>query len=105
VVAEVRWTPQARQDLLDIYVAIGLHQPNAAERYFSLIEEKAGRLAEQPRLGPRRSDISDDARMLVAAPFVLLYRTVPNADEGPVEVVEVVRIIDGRRDLNALLLL
>jgi len=103
VVVEVRWTPQARQDLLDIYVAIGLHQPDAAERYFNLIEEKAGRLAEQPRLGARRSDISGDARMLVAAPFILLYRTVPNADEGPVDLVEVVRVIDGRRDLTALL--
>jgi plasmid stabilization system protein ParE len=30
--AEVLWPPQARKDLLDIYLTIGLDNPNAAER-------------------------------------------------------------------------
>jgi len=38
--------------------------------------------------------------MLVEAPFVLLYETIPDTDDGPVEWV--VRVVDGRRDLNRL---
>jgi toxin ParE1/3/4 len=37
--------------------------------------------------------------MLVEAPYVILYETNPDTDEGPVSSVEVVRILDGRRDL------
>jgi plasmid stabilization system protein ParE len=32
-------TPQAREDLLEIYVTIGLESPSAAERLYTAIEE------------------------------------------------------------------
>jgi toxin ParE1/3/4 len=51
------WSAQARDDLLNIYVLIGLEQPAAAERYFDRIEAKAELLRSQPRMGVRRSDI------------------------------------------------
>ena len=38
--AELIWSNQARNDLLEIYVMIGLEQPRAAERYFDRIEAK-----------------------------------------------------------------
>lgn len=53
-------------------------------------------------MGVRRPDIRPSARMLVAAPFLLLYETVPDTDSGPVDLVEIVRVVDGRRDLNRL---
>ena len=37
---ELVWSNQARTDLLDIYVLIGLEQPAAAERYLDRIEAK-----------------------------------------------------------------
>ena len=40
--------------------------------------------------------------MLVDAPYLLLYETMPDTDEGPVQVVEIVRLIDGRRNLKAM---
>lgn len=99
---EVTWTHKAQTDLLDIYVLIGLEQPAAAERYFDRIEAKALILAEHPRLGVRRSYIRPDMRMLVESPYVVLYRTIPDTEEGPVDTVEIVRILDGRRDLSVL---
>lgn len=96
------WTNQAREDLLDIYVLIGLEQPAAAERYFDRIEAKAKLLVSQPRIGVRRPDIRDSMRMLVEAPYLILYRTEPDTDEGPVGLVEIVRVIDGRRELSHL---
>lgn len=99
---ELHWTKQAREDLLDIYVLIGLEQPVAAERYFDRIEAKTALLISQPRMGVRRPDIRPAMRMLVEAPYLIMYRTEPDTDEGPIALVEIVRIIDGRRELSHL---
>ncbi|MFO1101074.1 MAG: type II toxin-antitoxin system RelE/ParE family toxin [Xanthobacteraceae bacterium] len=93
------WSNQAREDLLDIYVLIGVEDPAAAERYFDRIDAKIEILQSQPRIGVRRPDIRAGMRMLVEAPYVILYRIEPDTDDGPVTAVEIIRIIDGRRDL------
>lgn len=100
--ARLVWSNQARADLLDIYMMIGLEQPAAAERYFDRIEDKARLLATQPRMGVRRLDIHPSMRMLVEAPYLIMYRTNPDNDEGQVRTVEIVRIVDGRRDLRGI---
>jgi toxin ParE1/3/4 len=93
---------QARSDLLDIYVRIGRERRDAADRFLDSIEEKAVLLTTQPRLGVRRSDIRSRTRMLVESPYLLLYETIPDTDQGPVRTVEIVRVVDGRRDLKAM---
>jgi toxin ParE1/3/4 len=60
------------------------------------------RLATHPRLGPRRPDVRPAVRTLVVPPYVILFETYPDADEGPVREVEIVRVVDGRRDLARL---
>jgi toxin ParE1/3/4 len=102
MVAKLSWTPLARSDLLRLYVDIGSEQPAAAERFFLRIEERALLLTTQPRMGARRWDITPDLRMLVEAPFVLLYRITPDVDGVPVEAVDIIRVVDGRRDLLSL---
>jgi toxin ParE1/3/4 len=99
----VLWTPQAREDLLDIYLTIGLDNPGAAERFYSAIEARTKRLASQPRIGPRRPEIRPQARVLVERPYLILYETHPDTDDGPITEVEIVRILHGRRDLPSLL--
>jgi toxin ParE1/3/4 len=100
--ADIVWQPGARTDVQEIYVHIGLEQPQAAERFFDAVERKVELLAEQPRLGVRRPEINPSARMLVEAPFLILYETVPDTDEGPVATIGIVRVVDGRRDLREL---
>jgi toxin ParE1/3/4 len=78
---ELVWSNQARADLLEIYVMIGLEQPTAAERYFDRIEEKARLRKSQPRMGVRRSDIRLSMRMLVESPYLILYQTNPDTNE------------------------
>lgn len=96
---EIVWHPQAKADLLDIYVVIGLENPPAAERVYDALEARTEQLALHPRLGPRRPDIRASARVLVEGPYLILYETLPDTDEGPVSRVAIVRVIDGRRDL------
>lgn len=94
------WTPQAREDLLDLYVTIGFDQPAAAERIYDAIERQVEMLVDYPRLGVRRPDIAPMARMLVEGVYLVLYETHPDTDDGPVDEVEVVRIVHGHRDLS-----
>ena len=96
------WTPQAREDLIEIYAYIGLDNPSAAERIFDAIEAKAELLVEYPRMGERRPDIRPSTRMLIEGPYLILYETHPDSDEGSINEVEIVRIIDGRRNLKNL---
>jgi toxin ParE1/3/4 len=96
---QVVWTRKAREDLVGVYVLIGLDQPAAAERYYDRICGKVELLASQPRMGVRRPEIRPALSMLVEHPYLILYRTEPDTDEGPVELVEIVRVVDGRREL------
>lgn len=102
VTIEVVWTKLARDDLLGIYLALALKNPDAAERIFDRLEQRAAQLAHQPRLGPRRPEIRPTTRVLVEAPYLILYETFPDPDDRPVTDVEIVRVLDGRRDLGAL---
>jgi toxin ParE1/3/4 len=102
VAIELVWRPQARDDLLEIYLVINLDKPAVADRVFDAIEAKARLLAMYPRLGPRRPEIRPSVRILVERPYLILYETHPDTDDGPIEMVEIVRVVDGRRDLVSL---
>jgi toxin ParE1/3/4 len=102
VPARLIWSKLAREALLEIYVAVSLENPTAAERLYDRIESRVSALASQPRMGQRRPDVSPDARVLVQNPYLILYQTYPADDESPVLTVEIVAVVDGRRDLEAL---
>ncbi|MBB3967191.1 type II toxin-antitoxin system RelE/ParE family toxin [Rhizobium metallidurans] len=99
---KIVWTQAARSGLKKIYKDIAREQPLAADRYAARLRGKILLLVDQPRLGQRHEDISPAARMLVEAPYVVLYETQPNTDDGPIDVIEIVHVVDGRRDLRAL---
>ena len=96
------WTPQAQEDLIEIYTCIGLDNPSAAERIFDSVRVKVESLIEYPRLGVRRPEIRPSTRMLIEGPYLILYETYPDSDEGGIDEVEIVRIVDGRRNLKNL---
>jgi toxin ParE1/3/4 len=100
--AKLVWSPLARIDIKNIYIEIGRQQPQAAERYFRQFRYKAELLREQPRMGRRYPDIALSARVLVEEPYLILYETIPDFDDTEISEVEIVRIVDGRRDLKAL---
>lgn len=100
--AKLVWTPLARADVKKIYIDLGKVNPHSAERYFQRIRSKIDILAQHPRAAERHPEIFRSARMLVEAPYVILYEAIPDAEDEDVHIVEIVRVIDGRRDLTAL---
>ncbi|MGX7707042.1 type II toxin-antitoxin system RelE/ParE family toxin [Methylobacterium sp. Gmos1] len=88
----------ARKTLLDIYLTIGLHNQRAAERVYDRIEQRAEKLRKYPRMGPRRPDIRSAVRVLIEPPYIILYEITPDTNDGPIDAVEIVAVLDGRRD-------
>jgi toxin ParE1/3/4 len=95
-------SPAAERDLEDIWLTIAADNPAVATRIVRALGVRINQLADHPRLGPRRRDIRPTARMLVEGRYLILFETYPDTDVGPVERVEIVRVVDGRRDLTAL---
>ena len=98
------YTRRAEDELRAIWRYIAEENDNepAADRILLAISEKIELLRDHPRLGPRRPDIAGGARLLIEGHFLILYETHPDIDDGPVEAVEIVSIVDGRRDLTEL---
>ncbi|MDQ0396470.1 type II toxin-antitoxin system RelE/ParE family toxin [Labrys monachus] len=93
--SNVRFTRRAREDLLNIWVYIANQNPLAADRVYDRIEETCRLLEDHPRLGPARPEIAEDARSLVVDRWIAFYRVM---EDG----VQIVRIVDGARDLTSL---
>ena len=90
----VIFTHAARQDLLDIWLYIAENNSEAiADRIYDQIADSCKRLAEYPELGRSRLEIAEDARSLLVERWLVLYRLIGTN-------VQVVRIIDGVRDLK-----
>lgn len=101
--AELLWSPQADTDLVEIHAFIALDSPEAADRIVDRLASAAELLRTHPRLCPRRPDIRASVRVFSQPPYLLVYETLPDTDEGPIERVNIIRVIDGRRDLKHLL--
>jgi toxin ParE1/3/4 len=61
------------------------------------IDDKLQLLRQFPGIGTLRDDIRPGLRMLVEGNYLLLYEHDPGSDA-----VELVSVIDGRRDLSTL---
>lgn len=98
----VIYSRQAEEELRAIWRFIADENESAADRILLVLCDRIETLCCHPHLGPRRSDIRPAARMLVEGHYLVLYENHPDVDHGPVEWVEVVSIVDRRRDLEAL---
>jgi toxin ParE1/3/4 len=95
-VARVHVTPRAEEDLQEIWLYIAPENVEAADRMSDRIGSRIERLAEHPQMGTARPDIAPDMRILPVGNYLALYRILDTS-------VEVVRVVDGRRNLPELL--
>jgi toxin ParE1/3/4 len=100
---KLEWTARAYEDLVEIYSTIAVDNEDAAERLLAAIEQRVKSLVDHPRMGSRRPEIAKSARVLVQGAYLVLYELHPDSDRGPVDEVEIVRVVRGMRDVSRLL--
>lgn len=88
-------TPQAEDDLVEVWAYIAEDSEEAADRFLGRIENACRRLAENPLTGRDRSQLAPRLRSLAMSSYVLFYR--PRSDG-----IELIRVLHGARDLPAL---
>ena len=97
----VRWTETARRDLSEIVEYIAADNPSAALAVLEKIQQRAERLVHQPargRIVPELRHIEVfHYRELIETPWRIVYRI------GHTQVL-VLGVLDGRRDLETVLL-
>lgn len=96
------YSRRADADIRAIWRNVAAENEPAADRILIALMDRIESLQRHPRLGPRRPDIRPAARVLVVDHHLVLYELHPDANDGPVDWIEVVGIVDGRRDLAPL---
>jgi len=86
-------SPEAEQDLLDIWLYIAEDNPVNADRFLDRLEGQALKLAEFTEIGIDRPDLAPDLKSFPLDRYVLYYR----ANTGGIELV---RVLHGSRDIN-----
>lgn len=92
--ATLHVSKQAEDELREIWRYIAADNMDAADRLLMRIDDRLQVLREFPGIGTLRDDIRPGFRMLVEGNYLLLY----DYDEANDD-VELVSVIDGRRDL------
>jgi toxin ParE1/3/4 len=87
--------PLAREDLIEIWTYIASDDPNAADRLLDSLEEKFDPLARNPGIGVRRPKIGRNVRSFPVGNYLILYRSHSGG-------MEIVRVVQGQRDLTKL---
>ena len=93
----LRYTEQARADLRHIWFQVIENGVSVADSAIDRITSRCNRLIDFPESGPSRPRIASDVRIVVVERWVAVYRITPDG-------VQIVRIVDGKRDLERLVL-
>lgn len=91
-------SPEARDDLAEIWLYIAIAQDNqaAADQVLESINQKLILLSDSPLLGRERQDLAVGLRSFPAGSYVIFYRPI---DGG----IDVVRVLHGARNVEELL--
>lgn len=89
-----RWRPAAEDDARAIWRWIAADRPSAANGMFDRFEAVSSMLADHPFAGRARDELAPGLRSFPAGPYILFFRQAPYG-------IEIVRILDGRRDIDA----
>jgi toxin ParE1/3/4 len=84
---------KAKSDLLRIDRFLERHSPNAADDYIQRINSNFENLIRFPFIGRERSNLAPGLRCLVVDRYLAFYVVEP-------EQITVVRVIDGRMDVD-----
>src|SRR5262245_1023764 len=89
-------SPQADEDLIDIWSFIALDSLDAADSLLDGFVEKFELIAENPQAGRARPELARNLRSFPAGRYVIFYRPQPDA-------VEIIRVLHTARDIHAII--
>ena len=97
MIRQLVYSPEARDDLDEIFDFIAADNPRRARTYIQDIQKACQGLCETPLIGMERPDLRPDLRILP------LWRRIVIAYELPAGRVDVLRVFSGGQDYQAIL--
>jgi toxin ParE1/3/4 len=94
VANKFRKLPQADLDLDSIWAFIAADSVTAANKLIERIGGVFEMLVESPLAGRERTELRSDLRSFPVGNYIIFYRPLPDG-------VEVVRVMNGRQDIDA----
>jgi toxin ParE1/3/4 len=92
----IAWSADAEEDLFEIWAYLRREASiSVADRVARRIIGSCQRLSAWPYSGRNRDDLLLGIRSIVSSPYVVFYRV---SDDN----VEIVRVLHGRRDIDAI---
>jgi toxin ParE1/3/4 len=90
-------TPEARDDIAEIWLYIALTQDNqpAADQLLESINGKLILISNSPYLGQAREEVAASLRIFPVGKYILFYRPISGG-------IELVRVMHGTRDIQNL---
>ena len=92
--ALVKRRPQAETDILEIWAYIAEGSLVEADNWIDKLDEKLALWATQPMMGRARDELAEGVRSFAFGRYVAFY--LPCSDG-----IDVVRVLHGRRDIDA----
>jgi toxin ParE1/3/4 len=90
------WSPASETDLLQLWSYLATQASiAAADEQIRKIRQSCEVLRDWPLSGPARDALIPGMRSVAVTPYVVFYRVAEDA-------VEVVRVLHGRRDIEAI---
>ncbi len=88
-------SPEAQDDLIEIWLYIAEDNQVAANRLLDTIDEKLKLLSDSPQMGQTREELALSLRSFPVGKYLLIYRPIPGG-------IELARVIHGARDIESL---
>lgn len=87
--------PEVDIDLLEIAVYIGQDDLEASDRFIDQLTERFELLATQPEMGRARPELGARIRSFPVGQYVIFYEPITDG-------IDVIRVMSGARDIDAL---
>ena len=92
---EIRISPRASSDLVEIWSYIADDSVANADAFIDKLDETIEALANQPGSGRRREELAPGILSFPFGRYIIFYRPCQDA-------IEIVRVLDGARDIQTI---
>jgi toxin ParE1/3/4 len=94
-VSELRISPRASSDLIEIWSYIADDSIANADAFIDKLHETMQLLAGKPGLGRHREELAAEMQSFPFGRYIIFYRVVTSA-------IEIVRVLHGARDIESI---